>query len=79
MSAPLGQKARDILAFAALPENGHRAEPWRALVAAYSNKSVHKKIRELANQGYLHLGATVHQSWLTDKGRSALESSPMRG
>ncbi len=81
----LGAKARQILAACALPQDSEtRLAHWKDLEAKYSAKAVQRKAEELAQRGYLATGMLspkqfpLDRSWLTDKGRHALETPVMR-
>lgn len=91
-SIPLGHKALEILRVCALPTaSSHRAIAWQALEEQYSARAVQRKAQELTRRGYLVVhderGATITapnevaltQSWLTEKGRQALEMPPVSG
>lgn len=75
----IGLKTLDILRMAALPTVAldARREHYDAACRKYAPKAVRLKVAELAERGYLEFAGTVHsmyKSWLTDKGRRALES-----
>ena len=77
----LGQKARDLLALAAVdPAHPSRGQLHAEACHRYSAKAVARKFQELAHRGYLTLGpAGPSQASLTDKGRQALESVMVGG
>lgn len=76
----IGQKTLDILTMSALPRASKltRDAMYHEMCDKYANKAVRVKVAELAERGYLMwpgTADTIDQSWLTDKGRHALESN----
>lgn len=77
----LGEKGVEILKVCALPktDTAARAVAWARLDAKFARKAVWRKVVELQERGYLIAERDWPVSWLTDKGRHALETHPMRG
>lgn len=77
-SNKLQEKALECLELACYPYFSPIAAAIRQrLYTTYTKKSVEHKIGELTRRQYLHSTITpVMSSWITDKGRKALNASP---
>lgn len=69
----LGIKALALLKMVSFDDQHERSEAYGLAIDRFSEKSVRIKLAELTRRGYLG-DANPAQSWLTEKGRKALEA-----
>lgn len=79
MAGGFGKKALALMTLCAMASDHDVRHPAYLLACnEFSPRSVALKLTELADRGYIAKGSRPWLATLTDRGRQALESQPMR-